>query len=723
MPTQALKARVQARDRLLVQAESVSQMLQAEVLEAFARGELAQAQAAASAHDLELRALTENLRIYQAELHAQADELASSQAQAEAEAQRFARLFGSMPVAALRVAFNGEVLEHNAMASRLLRLRARGARARFLHRVVDSADYQAQVRPAFHEARASGDSALEGVRFVAEDGSTFVGDLHIAHLPASAGGLDSDGSFACALIDRSEQRRHLQTIEATAAALRHSEALLADSARLARIGGWALTLRPRELHWSEQLRGILELPADAPATLETLLGLCAPHHRKALAGAVAAAELGTAFELEVDMHSARGRAMRVLAVGHADLEGAAVVRVSGVLQDISSQHLVRRELGDLSERLAMANDAGGIGIWDWDLGAALVCDARMRQLLRLADDAAAPPSLAAALLPQLQEADAATLHAALTGTLERGEPLNLELPLAPLAGDADGHGAPRGPRWLHLTGRAHADVHGRATRLIGCAWDSSPEHEALQLLAAKEAAERADRAKSEFLSRMSHELRTPLNAILGFSQLMRMEAEAGDLVLKPHRVTLIESAARHLLDLVNEVLDVSRIESGQLDLRLVALDLRRVVAESLPMVLGLAERSGVHLIDTTAEAAPCTVLGDALRLKEVLINLLSNAVKYNHQGGHVEVTLEDTGEHAVLRVADTGCGLSTQQLQGLFQPFNRLGAEASGIEGSGMGLFVSRRFVELMGGRIEVSSEPGRGTTVAVHLNRPALAA
>ena len=100
-------------------------------------------------------------------------------------------------------------------------------------------------------------------------------------------------------------------------------------------------------------------------------------------------------------------------------------------------------------------------------------------------------------------------------------------------------------------------------RLVGCAWDSSPEHEAARLLAAKEAAESASRAKSAFLSRMSHELRTPLNAILGFSQLMRMEAEAGDLVLKPHRVTLIETAARHLLDLVNEVLDVSRIESGQ----------------------------------------------------------------------------------------------------------------------------------------------------------------
>jgi signal transduction histidine kinase len=155
------------------------------------------------------------------------------------------------------------------------------------------------------------------------------------------------------------------------------------------------------------------------------------------------------------------------------------------------------------------------------------------------------------------------LPLALAAPIAQQLPLNLELQRAMPDG---------GERWLHVTRRAHADAQGRVVRVIGCAWDSSPEHESLRLRAAeeaaKEAAESAHRAKSAFLSRMSHELRTPLNAILGFSQLMRREAEAGDLVLKPHRVTLIEGAARHLLDRVNEVLDVSRIEAGRVELRL-----------------------------------------------------------------------------------------------------------------------------------------------------------
>ena len=137
------------------------------------------------------------------------------------------------------------------------------------------------------------------------------------------------------------------------------------------------------------------------------------------------------------------------------------------------------------------------------------------------------------------------------------------------------------------------------------------------------------------------------------------------------------------------------------------------------LVQGLADSQGVSLHDDSANAPPCWVLGDRLRLKEVLINLLSNAVKYNRPQGRVEVRLHGGSDRCELVVSDTGVGLNEQQLAALFQPFNRLGAEASGIEGSGMGLFVSRRFVELMGGRISVDSHSGEGTTVRVHLNVP----
>jgi len=716
MTPHVLKRRVEARDRLLQQAQDVSMLLSEQVLGAFARGEIEEAEHAARTHDTRLRELTENLRVYQAELHAQADELAASHARTEALVHRFAALFAGMPVACMLVGFAGEVLEHNAMAARLLNLHGRSGAPRFLRRLVDTGDYQDRVRPAFHEAQASGASAMDHIGFFSEDGRRFTGDLYVSRLPAEVGGDRSgQGQYVCAVIDRTEHLQDLGALEAAAESLRQSQAFLADSARLARIGGWELTLQPRSLRWSDELRSVLDLPPGTPASLEATLACCAPHDRVTLAGAVAAAEQGRAFEIEIDMVSAAGRPMRVLAVGHAegdaqgDAQGGAdsVRRVSGVLQDITPQHLVRQQLGDLTERLDIANEAGGIGVWDWDLSRGrLVFDQRMGQMVGIAPlDAHLHDLLAPQLLPQAAQALQVALHAA----VQHLQPLNLELQRITDDGSE---------RWLHLIGRPHADTHGHAVRLIGCAWDSSPEHEALHMLAAKEAAESASRAKSAFLSRMSHELRTPLNAILGFSQLMRMEADAGETTYKPHRVTLIESAARHLLDLVNEVLDVSRIESGSLELRLAPVDLARVVAESLPMVQEAADRRRITLVDDVGNGPACWVLGDRLRLKEVLINLLSNAVKYNVPAGQVVVTAHAAHDRVHLCVRDTGQGLDADQMRGLFQPFNRLGAESSGIEGSGMGLFVSRRFIELMGGSIEVQSECGSGTAVHVRLPR-----
>jgi signal transduction histidine kinase len=712
----ALKTRVESRDRLLLQAENVERLLNDQVLGAFARGEMALAEAAARHHDSQLRDLTENLRVYQAELHAQADELDASQARTQDLANRFATLFSSMPVAALLVAANGEVTEYNAMAGKQLSLNPRMA-ARFLHRLVDNADYQDRVRPAFHEALASGESALSGIAFYGENGRRFVGDLHIASLP---GASQRGGQFACAVIDRTEHIQHLKALADSAEQLRQGEAALADSARLARIGGWQIDLRPRAFRWSRELRSILDVAPDQAATLETLLDLCVPADRALLAQALAAAELGMAFEIEIDMLSATGRPLRVLAVGHADGLPGAVRSVNGVLQDITSQHLVRGQISDLTERLAMANDAGGIGVWDWDLVEGTVhFDARLCDILGIRQQPAG--GLTEGLMPHLRPTALAQWRSALAQALERLEPLNVELLCAPAAGPrGDGRGGlahSGAERWLHITGRAHADACGRVVRLIGCAWDSSPVHEAMRLLAAKDAADSASQAKSAFLSRMSHELRTPLNAILGFSQLMRLEADSGDLTVKPHRVELIESAARHLLELVNEVLDVSRIESGRLALSLVPCELSRLVAESTAMVQGLATRHEVVLVDRAREGPDCRVMGDPLRVKEVLINLLTNAIKYNRPGGQVTIDVQPTSADVVVQVSDTGRGLDERQLAGLFQPFDRVGAESSGIEGSGMGLFVSRRFVELMGGDIEVSSQPGVGTVVRVRLS------
>jgi PAS domain S-box-containing protein len=226
-----------------------------------------------------------------------------------------------------------------------------------------------------------------------------------------------------------------------------------------------------------------------------------------------------------------------------------------------------------------------------------------------------------------------------------------------------------------------------------------------ELLAARDAAEQASRAKTEFLSRMSHELRTPMNAILGFAQLMELERSAPPQVRAYGQEIL--RAGRHLLQLINEVLDLSAVESGRLPLAIETLRLIDVVAEVDTLVAPLAQQRGIALgVTVDAELG---VRADRLRLKQVLLNLLSNAIKYNRPQGRVTLHAAREGAQVRIAVADTGPGIAEADLPRLFQPFSRLAA-GERTEGSGIGLSLSQRLAQLMGGAIGVRSTPGEGS-------------
>jgi PAS domain S-box-containing protein len=234
------------------------------------------------------------------------------------------------------------------------------------------------------------------------------------------------------------------------------------------------------------------------------------------------------------------------------------------------------------------------------------------------------------------------------------------------------------------------------------------------LQGAKTEAERANRAKSEFLSRMSHDLRTPLNAILGFAQLLESENLQPDQL---ESIRLILRGGRHLLQLINEALEITRIETGHLSLSPEPIDVGEVVQYAVELIAPLAAERQITIAVADLPEPGAAVMADRQRLTQVLLNLLSNAIKYNKPRGRVTVRFSTTANGlARINVIDTGVGMSPDQLKLLFRPFERLGAEATGIEGTGLGLALSGGLAAAMGGSIGVASEIDRGTTFWVEL-------
>lgn len=226
-------------------------------------------------------------------------------------------------------------------------------------------------------------------------------------------------------------------------------------------------------------------------------------------------------------------------------------------------------------------------------------------------------------------------------------------------------------------------------------------------------AEAASRAKTEFLSRMSHELRTPLNAVLGFAQLLRAMPMSP---LQQDYLAQIERAGWHLAELISDVLDVARIESGRVALTLAPLSAHRALEEAWQLCLPSAQEQGLQAQPLFLAQPELQLRADGTRLRQVLMNVLSNAIKYNRPGGRLSLSVRRQGQRALIEIEDTGLGMDELQCQHLFEPFNRLGREHSGVPGTGIGLVLSRELLQLMGGDILVRSRPGEGSCVSLLL-------
>ncbi len=234
------------------------------------------------------------------------------------------------------------------------------------------------------------------------------------------------------------------------------------------------------------------------------------------------------------------------------------------------------------------------------------------------------------------------------------------------------------------------------------------------LLLSAERADAANSAKSEFLSRMSHELRTPLNSILGFGQVLQSQELTN---LQAESVQFILTGGRHLLELINEVLDIARVDAGRIEISLQAVSIDQIVSETFAMLSPLAAADNIRLTSTATPNRPTHVMADVKRLKQILLNLITNAIKYNREGGMVDLYWSQQGlTSVVISIADTGFGIKPEDMEKLFVPFERIAFRNSNIEGTGLGLALSKRLVTAMGGKLNAKSTLGVGSVFSIEL-------
>jgi PAS domain S-box-containing protein len=372
--------------------------------------------------------------------------------------------------------------------------------------------------------------------------------------------------------------------------------------------------------------------------------------------------------------------------------------------DISERRQSEEAVRASEERLGLALDASSMGYWDRDLvSGQVVWSTALADLLGV-DHATLDHDLA--LVQHVHPTDREAVTRWVSGPAAGGGPDELQFRL---------DGPEESTRWMSGRARVYVDANGHPVRKVGVVADVTDRRRTEQAIEqAKQEADRANRAKSEFLSKMSHELRTPLNAILGFGQLLQLDD------LTPEQSESVDHmlrGGRHLLELINEVLDISRIESGNLSLSPEPVDLLEVIKDTVDLIHPLAAERQLTIQAPSPDDRGWTVQADRQRLKQVLLNLASNAVKYNRHGGTIRVACQATPEGRVaIVVQDTGPGLSADKLARLFNPFDRLGAEETEVQGTGMGLALSKGLMEAMGGDLTAESVQGSGTTFTVEL-------
>ncbi|MBC7958037.1 MAG: PAS domain-containing protein [Cytophagales bacterium] len=477
------------------------------------------------------------------------------------------------------------------------------------------------------------------------------------------------------------------------------------------VGIWSRDPKDDRATWNEQMFRITGRPLHlgGPTRDEWVNQIVHPDDREAIRTARAEVSADT-MSVEHECRIVRPDGEVRWLVNRARREQRdGVLMVFGVTLDVTERVRAEAALRSVNERVALAARSVGMGTWEWDVATGeAVWDEAMFRLRGMEPQAQALNASQRLAMTHADDVDAVKRE--LSEAAHNTSPTSYEFRVVWPDGTQ---------RWLASRSTPAPDAQGRNSRRIGVNWDVTEAKNAEVNRREREVALSESQAKSEFLSRMSHELRTPLNAVLGFSQLLLI---GKDMLPPPQRskVAHIQAAGEHLLALIDDVLDLSSLESDQIKLDLQPVPLNEVVREALPMVEALARANGVTVHTARVDGV---LLADRTRLRQMLINLLSNAIKYNRPNGRVTVSSVVGETEVTLHVQDTGRGMNEDQLSHLFEPFNRLGLEREGIEGTGIGLAVVKALATRMHGQLSVSSQPGLGSTFAVQLPRAQQAA
>ena len=495
----------------------------------------------------------------------------------------------------------------------------------------------------------------------------------------------------------------LARTEAAEAQLRRGQQVLETVAQMARIGSWELHVASMTPVWSGEVFEIHGLPPDQMPSVRQALEFFPGNARRTIRDAFTAAiESGQPFDLTVPFVNTRGERRWVRALGRAEREQGATTRLTGAFQDVTESYLTQA-------RLARTIRGSQDGIWEQDLETGRVwVSPRFCEMLKYTPGTlTGTPDLFARLV---HPEDLPLYDNARTAHLSQGADMDLQVRLQTAEGSYC---------WVRVRAAAEGGDSGGAPTLSGSIRDMTRARAVEDaLIAAKEEAAQASRAKGEFLANMSHEIRTPMNGVLGMTELLL------DTPLQPAQRQFgdtIRSSAMALLTILNDILDFSKIEAGKLDIERVAFDLRQCVEDVGGMMALQAAVKGVEFIVNVHPALPETVLGDPHRLRQILVNLCGNALKFTARG---EVVVEvfpvagRAGDSLVhFEVRDTGVGMSGQTLERLFRPFTQADASTTRhFGGTGLGLSIVNRLVVLMHGQISVQSELGSGSAFSFTL-------